>query len=370
MTDPRVQRLAHLLVNYCVGVQPGEEILVAASLEAIPLGRETYREVLRAGGNPLLIWRDDATSEILLKEGNDEQLQHIPEPLAYTYHHYDGHIGIMATSNTRTLSGVDPQRQQMRAAAQRDLSQTMMQRSASGDLRWVGTLFPNNADAQEADMSLSEFEDFVYGACHVDKEDPVAEWLAISQMQQRLVDWLAGKDEVVVTGPNVELTLSIAGRTFINSDGHHNMPSGEVFTSPVETSANGWIKFTYPAIYGGREVEGVRLQFEDGRVVDASARKNEAYLHSVLDTDESARTMGEFAVGTNKGIDRFTKSILFDEKIGGTIHIALGAGFPEAGGKNQSAVHWDMVCDMRDGGQIVVDGERFYDSGNFTIFES
>ena len=192
MSDPRVNKLAHLLVNYCVAVQPGDEITVAASMEARPLAHETYREVIRAGGFPLLIWRDDVEREIMLKEGNDDQLQHVPEPMAYVYRNYDGQIGILATANTRTLNSVDPQRQQLRASAFRELSQTMMERSATGEFRWVGTLFPNNAHAQEADMSLSDFEDFVYGACYVDRDDPVGEWRAVSRMQQRLVDWLVG----------------------------------------------------------------------------------------------------------------------------------------------------------------------------------
>ncbi len=195
----------------------------------------------------------------------------------------------------------------------------------------------------------------------------MAEWGKIHAMQQRMVEWLAGKREVKVTGPNADLSLSIAGRTFINSDGHRNMPSGEIFTGPVEESVNGWVRFTYPAIYMGREVDGVELRFKDGKVVDATATKNEEFMISVLDTDAGSRYLGEFAVGTNMGIQRFTKSILFDEKIGGTIHMAVGAGYPETGSKNNSAVHWDMICDMRNGGQIHVDGELFYENGVFVV---
>jgi aminopeptidase len=191
----------------------------------------------------------------------------------------------------------------------------------------------------------------------------------MSARQLQLVEWLKGKREVRVEGPDAELSLSIAGRTFINSDGRRNMPSGEIFTGPVETSVSGRVRFSYPAIYAGREVEGIELRFEDGKVVEASARKNEAFLHTVLDTDPGARYLGEFAIGTNEGIDRFTKSILFDEKIGGTIHMAVGAGYPETGSTNESGVHWDMICDMRNGGRIWVDGELFYESGRFTTLE-
>jgi aminopeptidase len=216
-------------------------------------------------------------------------------------------------------------------------------------------------------MSLAAYEDFVYAATFADQPDPVACWQEVHDTQQRLVEWLRGKDKVVVRGPNVALTLSIAGRTFINSDGKRNMPSGEIFTGPVEESVNGWIRFTYPAIRGGREVEGVEFTFQEGKVVQARAAKNEEFLLSQLATDEGASYLGEFAIGTNYRIQRFTKSILYDEKIGGTIHVAVGAGYPETGSRNQSAVHWDFICDMRQESEIWVDGELFYRNGQFVI---
>lgn len=367
MADPRIVRLAKLLTNYCVEVQPGDKVIINSSPLAMPLVRETYREVIRAGGHPMTRLQDDSLYEILLKEGNDDQLSFIPDPIKIVQETYDCSIGIRGSDNTRTFSGVDLDRQTMARNATRELMATSMRRSAAGEFRWVGTLFPTPAYAQEADMSLSDYEDFVYGACYVDKEDPVAEWRKLSEMQQKLVDWLAGKKEVKVQGPNVDLTLSIEGRTFINSDGKKNMPSGEIFTGPVEDSVNGWVRFTYPAIQSGREVSGIELYFEDGKVAKATAKKNEAFLHSMLDSDPGARYLGEFAIGTNNGIDRFTKSILFDEKIGGTIHMAVGAGYPETGSTNQSSVHWDMICDMRDGGKIWVDGIDFYESGRFLI---
>jgi aminopeptidase len=216
-------------------------------------------------------------------------------------------------------------------------------------------------------MSVSEYEDFVYAATFADQADPVARWHAVHDRQQELVEWLAGKNDVQVKGPNIDLTLSISGRTFVNSDGKHNMPSGEIFTGPVEDSVNGWVRFSYPAIRDGREVEGVELEFKDGKVVRASAEKNEDYLIRQLDTDAGARFLGEFAVGTNYQIQRFTKSILFDEKIGGTVHMAVGAGYPETGSKNKSSVHWDFICDMREDSEIIVDGELFYRNGQFQI---
>jgi aminopeptidase len=216
-------------------------------------------------------------------------------------------------------------------------------------------------------MSLTEFEDYVYSTTYADVDDPVGEWNKYHDYHARLIDWLAGKKEVIIKGPNVDLKLSIKGRRFLNADGTKNMPSGEIFTSPVEDSASGWIHYTYPAVYRGREAQGVELYFEEGKVVKATADKGEDFLLSMLDTDDGARYLGEFAIGTNNKIQRFIRNILFDEKIGGTIHLAVGNGFSEIGAKNESAVHWDMICDMRQGGQITVDGELFYDSGEFKI---
>jgi aminopeptidase len=367
MTDPRVKKLANLLISYCLEVKPGDRVFISSGMAALPLITEIYREVIRAGGHPLTNWSVPAMQEILLKEGSEDQLRYVAEPIKTIFNTFECIIGIWADENTRAMSGVDPARQQLIQAAHSELSAAQLRRSAAGELRWVGALYPTNAHAQDADMSLSDFADFVYGACYVDKDDPVAEWRRIHDEQQVLVDWLAGKKRVIVKGPNADLILSIEGRGFINSDGHKNMPSGEIFTSPVEDSVNGWVRFTYPAITGGREVEGIELRFEDGKVVEASAKKNQEFLLRMLDTDAGARYLGEFAIGTNYGIRQFTKSILFDEKIGGTMHMAVGHGFAESGGKNESAVHWDMICDMRDGGKIWVDDELFYDSGEFKV---
>jgi aminopeptidase len=255
----------------------------------------------------------------------------------------------------------------MRALAYKDVVRAYQERSATRDLRWVLSMYPTAAYAQDAEMSLEEFADYVFSTTYADSKDPIGAWQRIHDEQQKLVDWLKGKKKLEVKGPNVDLELSIDGRDFINSDGERNMPSGEIYTSPIEDSTEGWVRFSYPAIRQAREVDGIELTFEKGRVVKASATKNEDFLRNMLDTDEGARYLGEFAIGTNKRIDRFIKSILFDEKIGGTIHMAVGFGFPEIGGKNVSAIHWDMICDMRDGGQILADGDLIYESGEFKI---
>lgn len=365
--DIRVQRLARLLVDYSVNIQPGERVAILSSPAAADLVRPVYERVLERGGHPFLSLDLPGTDEIFYRVASEEQLKFISPIERMVFEEYEALISIRAATNTRELNDMDPAKQTMRSKARRPLMQRYMERSAAGEFKWSGTLFPTSAYAQEADMSLRDYEDFVYGACYCDRDDPIAAWQAVHDRQAEIIEWLEDREHVKIVGPNADLTLSIRDRTFINSDGHHNMPSGEIFTGPVETSAQGWVKFTYPAITGGREVNGIELIFEDGRVCKATASKNEEYLIRMLDTDEGSRYLGEFAIGTNDGIQRFTKNILFDEKIGGSFHLALGSGYPETGSQNRSAIHWDMICDMRDGGEIWVDDEILYQSGEFQI---
>src|ERR671917_2493692 len=216
-------------------------------------------------------------------------------------------------------------------------------------------------------MSLAQYEDFYYAACLATDPEPVTAWARQSDEVNRLAEWIQGKEEVHITGPGTDIILNVADRTFIPCTGEHNMPDGEFFTGPVEDSVSGEVSFSFPASYGGREVSGVRFRFEEGRVVDASAERGEAFLLEMLDTDEGARRLGELGIGTNYGIATGTKEILLDEKIGGTVHMAVGAAYPETGGTNKSAVHWDMVCDLREGGAITVDGEELQRDGRFLV---
>lgn len=367
MLDPRIDKLADVLVNYSIGVRPGDKVLVSGSSLAAPLLKAVYVKALQAGGFPLMMVSLPEIDALLYRYASDEQLQHVPPPTNLIMETYDAYLQISGAENTKSLTGIDPARMVLRNRAQRDLIKTFLQRSAIGQLRWVGSLFPGNAYAQDAEMSLSDYEDFVFSACLLDLNDPVGYWKHFSAWQQKIIDWLKGKNQVRVVGPETELSLSIAGRTFINCDGHENMPDGEIFTGPVENSLAGQVCFSYPAIQEGREVTGVRLWFENGKVVKATANKNEDYLLKTLDTDEGARFVGEFAVGTNEGIQRFTRQILFDEKIGGSFHLALGAGYPETGSRNQSAIHWDLICDLRIGGEIWVDEVLLYKDGKFVI---
>jgi aminopeptidase len=367
MTEKRIRKLADILVNYSVKVQPGDWVGIRSHIVALPLLNEVYKQVLIAGGNPITDIYTDDLNEIYIKYANDDQLDFVSPHDKLIVENVDVTIHLRGAENTRSLSSVDPRRQAHRAKATRSLTETYMARAATKELRWVLTEFPCQALAQEANMSLTEYEDFVYSATYADTDDPVAEWTRIHDEQQKVINWLKDRKIVTVKSENADLTLSIEGRTFVNADGSLNMPSGEVYTGPVEDSANGWVNFTYPAIRQGREVEGIRLEFKDGKVISATAEKNEEFLLTQLETDEGARYLGEFAIGTNYGIQQFTKSILFDEKIGGSFHMALGAGYPETGSVNKSAIHWDMICDIREDSEIRVDGELLYKDGEFKI---
>jgi aminopeptidase len=367
MSDPRVETVAQILVDYSVNVQPGEFVRLEGTPEGSPLILAVYQRVLERGGHPWLRLSLDEASEIFFKVASDEQLDYVPAVMRQIVEDINADITIWTETNTKALTNIDPARQARARAARRPLSERYLERAANRELKWTLTAYPSNALAQDAEMSLREFEDFVYGAALVHEPDPVAAWRAISGEQQRLIDWLADKNQVRLVGPDTDLTLSVKGRSWINCDGHENFPDGEIFTGPVEDSANGHVRFSYPACTEGREVEDVRLWFENGKVVNATAGKNVEFLQTMLDVDEGARYLGEFAFGTNQGVQRFTKNILFDEKIGGTVHMALGAGFPETGSKNRSAIHWDMICDLRQGGEVWVDGVLFAQDGTFKI---
>ena len=367
MSDLRVEKLANLLVNYSIAAKPGQKVAILGSTLAEPLIRAIYASVLNAGAHPTVLATLPGLDEIFYQHASEQQLQHVPPPFRLVVETYEGIIALMGAANTKSLSNVPAAKMALNQRATGETSRIFMQRHSAGEMRWVGTLFPTNAGAQDAEMGLCEFEDFVYGACLPDLEDPIGYWKRFSARQQRIVDWLKGKKRVHVVGPDTDLRLSIEGRPFINCDGKANMPDGEVFTSPVEGSVEGHVRYTYPAVYRGREVTNVRLRLEKGRVVEATADKGEDFLIQTLDVDAGARVPGEFAIGTNTGVTRFMRNTLFDEKIAGTFHMALGASIPISGGTNVSAVHWDMVCDLRQGGEIRVDGELLHKDGKFVI---
>jgi aminopeptidase len=365
--DQRADALAQILVRYSTRVQPGDVCVIQSTTQAEPLVQAVYEEILRAGGLPIMQMSTEGAIAAFYDLANDAQLEWIPPTAQWAAENADVRISVMADSNPRELSQVDPKRQTVAQKARKPLLETSMRRSAAGEYRWSLTLFPTHAYAAEAGMSLAAYEDFYYRACLATDADPVTAWRRQSDEVRRLAAWMEGREEVHITAPGTDITLGVAGRTFIPCVGEHNMPDGEFFTGPVEDSVNGEVSFSFPAAYGGREVAGVRFRFEDGKVVDASAERGEEFLISMLDTDDGARRLGELGIGTNYGIATGTKEILLDEKIGGTVHMAIGMSYPESGGVNSSAVHWDMVCDLRQGGTISVDGQEIQRDGRFVI---
>lgn len=366
MRDPRLQKLASVLVNYSCGVKPGQLVRLSGAPCSQPLIVELFREVLIAGGHPAARMVPDELDEIFLKTANDEQLRYLNPVGLYEYQTIDVSIGIWAEENTKALTGCDPAKIGITQAARKPLMDLFMKRAADKNLNWVGTQYPTMAAAQDAEMSLAEYEEFVFNAGFLNEADPVAAWKRISERQQRLCDFLNGKKEYRVVAANgTDVRMSLEGMRWINCDGHENFPDGEVFTGPVADSVEGIINFSFPAVHHGREVNDAKLKFRHGKVVDASASKGMDFLVSMLEMDEGSSRLGEAAIGTNYHIQRYTRNTLFDEKIGGTVHFALGAGYPESGNTNQSGLHWDMVVDLRQGGYVEIDGERFIEDGRF-----
>lgn len=365
--DPRTQKLAKILVHHSARIKPGDRVAIEATTAAEPLVRALYREILSAGGHPYPLLKIPSQNRELLTYGNDEQIAHVDQLRRQAYQEFESRIRIYSSTDPQELSGFPSSKQALFQQSSSPILKTQLERGARDEFKWVTTLFPTEAYAAQAGMKLQQFQDFVYGSCLADRDDPVRIWQEIKEDQAVRMKLFHGHDLVKLQGPNIDLELSIKDRKFINCYGVNNMPDGEIFTGPVESSLNGWVRYTYPAVYSGVLVKGVELEFENGRVIRASAQEQEEYLLKLLDSDPGARYAGEFAVGTNTHIQQFTGNILFDEKIGGTIHIALGSGYPETGSENVSAIHWDMICDMREDSSIQADGELIYKNGEFIV---
>jgi aminopeptidase len=365
--DQRAEALAQILVRYSTKVGKGDVCVIQSTTAAEPLVQAVYEEVLRAGGLPVMQLTTTGAQAAFYDLASDDQLDWVPPTAVWAAENADVRIAILGDVNARELSNADPRKQARAQKARKPLMETSMRRSAAGEHRWAVTLFPTHAYASEAGMSLREYEDFYYAACLATDGDPVTAWERQSDEVRRLAEWIEGKEEVRIQADGTDITLGVAGRRWIPCVGEHNMPDGEFFTGPIEDSASGEISFSFPASYGGRTVSGVRLRFENGKVVDGSAEQGDEFLNEMLDTDAGARRLGELGIGTNYGIATGTKEILLDEKIGGTVHLAIGMSYPETGGENSSAVHWDMVCDLRRGGSITVDGVELQRDGRFRV---
>ncbi len=365
LCDPRITKLARLLVHYSTEVRHGEKVLITGTTASEPLVREIYREVLTVGAHPSVRLSFEDQDYIFFQHAAEHQLDYQDPLLIHEIGQVDVVFRLFPDMNPRALSSVDATKKQRATRARKSFTDLFHKRWGTDQLRWVGTCFPTNALAQEAKMSAEEYSEFVFGCGNLNAEDPIAYWRGFSANQQVICDRLNQAETIRYVGLDTDIRFGVAGRKWINCDGRVNFPDGEVFTSPVENSVEGQIRFTFPGIFQGEEVEDIQLRFAEGRVVEARAAKGEKLLHALLDTDEGSRYVGEVAIGTNQHIDRFTKNMLFDEKLGGTVHVAIGAGFPMSGGKNSSSLHWDMLKDMRDGGEIYADDQLIYRDGGF-----
>lgn len=358
-------RLADVLVGYSTAVRPGDVVRIEGHPPTTPLIREVYRATLEAGGHPIGLLVLDETVEALLEEGTDDQLDWVPLDTRWNVEHGDVWIVLDGPENTTHLSGVDTAKMARRVKAREPYQARYLERFARGEFRWVLGGYPTQASAQDAGMSLEEFERLVHGAAFLDADDPIAAWREFGEELERIGSFLEKKRELRIVGEDTDLTLGVGGRTWIRADGKSNLPDGEVFTGPIETSVEGTIRFTFPATIRGRRAEDVFLRFEGGEVVEATAARGEDFLREMIGMDEGARRAGEFAFGLNRAVTEYTGSLLLDEKIGGTVHLALGRSVPGTGGENVSALHWDMVCDVRRGGEVYADGELVYRDGAF-----
>ncbi|KNZ41049.1 aminopeptidase [Acetobacterium bakii] len=365
MRDQRLIKYAHTLVNYSLYVKENEWVVIRGSELAMPLIKECFREILKAGAHPSILLIPEGISEIMLKEGSDDQLSFNSPVMMEAYSKADKILTILGDHNLKSLTGIPSERITLQRRAGAPVTKIFHDRVAQEQMDWTLCLYPTHSGAQEAGMSLDDYENFVFSGCLLDTPDPVASWKKIHDDQQSMVDYLNKRTDYQIIANDTNLTLSTESRTWINSDGHHNFPSGEVFTAPVKESVNGTIRFSFPGIYSGQEIEDIQLTFENGRVTKATAKRGEDLLRALIETDEGSHFAGEFAIGTNYGIKKFTKNMLFDEKIGGTIHLALGSSYPQCGPVNDSLLHWDMLCDMKNGGEIYADGELFYKDGHF-----
>jgi aminopeptidase len=365
VSDRRHERLAEVLVGYSARVREGDLVTLESSTLAEPVIRELYRSVLAAGAHPLPRIGIEGVTENLLNHGGEDQLEWENPARADDIETVDVRIVVEAYANTKRLSNTDPVRYARYERAAERLRNRYLERAAAGELRWVLTGFPTEAAAQDASMSLAQYEDFVYGAGFLDDPDPLRRWREFGAEIDRVADFLSEKRQLRVVADGTDLRLSVDGRDWLRAKGEENFPDGEVFTAPLETSIEGEIRFTYPAVFRAREVDDVRLRFEAGEVVDATAARGEEFLRQMIGLDEGARRVGEFAFGLNDAVPLFTKNILYDEKIGGTVHLALGTAYPESGGLNRSALHWDMICDLRTGGEVYADDELVYRDGKF-----
>lgn len=363
-----ISKYAALLVNYCLEVKKNDKVYVNSSYLAEDLLAEVAKEVYKAGGIPVFNIEVRGLGEALMKYADNDQLAWVSPMKKYIMENFDCYLNIRApfAKGDDEKEPEDAAKFKVLQNAQREINRVYFERTGNGSMRRCLCQYPTQAGADDAEMTLEEYEQFVFGACNLYEADPVSKWLVVRKTQQVYVDYLNNVKQIQYVGPNINISFSVEGRKWMNSDGRANMPSGEVFSAPVEDSVNGWAYFSYPTIYMGKDVRGVRLEVKNGEVIKWDAEEGRDVLDKVF-AIEGARYWGEVAIGTNYNIQRTTRNILFDEKIGGSIHMAVGQSYQQCGGKNESTVHWDMITDMKNGGQIITDGVKIYENGRFLI---
>lgn len=359
-------KLAHLILHYSIKLKEKEIIEIRGPMSAAPLIKQLYIEALKIGAYPNINLHLDEHSYLFMNYANTQQLQFIHKTAIVSMETTNAIVSIDSPMNTKDLTNVDPKKLSKRSEAAKLLKDIMLEREKKGQLRWNLAPYPTYAMAQDAEMSFEEFRQFVYYACKLHEDEPIAAWQNIDIRQQKIIDKISGKKILHYKGNNTDLTISVDGRKWVNCKGTHNLPDGEIFTSPVEETAEGHIYFDIPTSFMGNEINGLYLAFEKGRVIEAKAEKGENVLKEIIKTDEGASKIGEIAFGLNDSINIATKNILFDEKLGGTMHLALGSSYPDAGGLNQSAIHWDLIKSMKES-EVYFDNEFFYKNGNFIL---
>jgi len=355
--DLRTRKLAQLVVRYSVFVKSGEKVLISGSEESIPFLVELYKEIILQGAHPIVRFNLPNVSDFFYKHAKNYQLERFPNELMETIKKVDKYIGISSDSNTRELTNCNPKKITARAKVIHPISDYIC--DEKDKIRRCTIAYPCQALAQEAEMSITEYENFVYSAC-------LQNWKKLGKQFDKIKDAFEKGNSVHLIGEGIDLKFSIKGKNAVADKGEDNMPGGEVFMAPVRESLNGWINFDYPAIRSGKEVTDIKLKFKDGKVIESSASKNEAFLKEMLIIDENSSYVGEFGIGCNPKVNKFTKNLLFDEKIGGTIHLALGQAYKENGGGNDSAIHWDIVKDMHNA-KLILDGKVVQDKGKWKI---
>jgi len=360
-----IDAYAYLLVNYCLGLQPGDQTLVTSTFLAEPLLQAFYREALKAGAHVEFQLSFEDMDEIFYEEAGTPQLQYVSPTFRYAMENFDAYLNIRAPYSLENEK-LDREKWKLRSAAQKPVLQTYFERIGNGSMRRSLCQYPTQASATLAGMNLDEYAEFIAHACKLDTPDPVQAWLRVRETQQQYADYLDKVETIRYKSGKMDITFSVKGRKWINSDGRNNMPSGEVFSAPVENSVQGTAHFDYPSMYLGKRISGITLYVEDGLITSWQAEEGQDVLDKVFEID-GARRFGEVAIGTNYEIQRPTGNILFDEKIGGTIHMAIGQSYVHCGGKNESAIHLDMIADMKADGEILADGQLIYEKGQFLI---